>query len=77
MQAYEEKVFDTPDRMDFVHALCILHALRNLCRKYRVDDVAAALDVIFCWVDDSALLIGKLTKEKGERESHDQIQETF
>lgn len=75
MQVYKEKVFDTPDRMDLVHTLCILHALRNLCRKYRIDDAAAALDVIFCWVDDTSLLIGELTKGKGE--SHDQIQETF
>lgn len=66
MQVYKEKVFDAPDHMDLVHALCILHVLRGICRKHHLDDFADAIDVILGWVDDTSLLIGKIAKEKGD-----------
>lgn len=64
MQTYKEKTFDTPDRMDFVHAYYLLHRLRDLYHENHMDDLADAFDVLFHWIDDISLLIGEPVDRK-------------
>lgn len=68
-EVYKEKLFDPPGQMDFVHALTVLHAQRDLCKELYIDDVAEALNVVFCWIDDMSLLVSRMasghTDQKG------------
>lgn len=68
-EIYKEKLFDPPGRMDLVHALTVLHAQRDLCRELYIDDVAEALDVVFCWIDDMSLLVSRMASGRtGDQE---------
>lgn len=62
-EIYKEKLFDPPGQMDFVHALTTLHTLKNLCNELHIDDVAEALDVVFCWIDDMSLLVNQIAAD--------------
>ena len=62
-EIYKEKLFDPPDHMDFVHALTTLHTLKSLCTELHIDDVAEALDVVFCWIDDMSLLVNQIAAD--------------
>lgn len=62
-EIYKEKLFDLPDHMDFVHTLNTLHTLQNLCNELYIDDVAEALDVVFCWIDDMSLLVNQIVAD--------------
>ena len=62
-EIYKEKLLDPPDHMDFVHALTTLHTLKSLCSELHIDDVAEALDVVFCWIDDMSLLVNQIAAD--------------
>lgn len=62
-EIYKEKLFDPPGQMDFVHALTILHNQRDLCNELHIDDVAEALTVVFCWIDDVSLLLNQIAAD--------------
>ena len=48
------------DRMDLVHALNILHNVRDSLKGLEMSECVEAFDVIFEWIDNVVILLNKL-----------------
>ena len=57
----EEKVINEKNSMGLVHALDILHKLRDLFETLEgFEDVVEAFNKVFGWVDEMVLLLNKI-----------------
>ena len=48
------------ERMSFVHALQVLHNVRDSLKGLEMSECVEAFDVIFEWIDNVVILLNKL-----------------